>query len=191
MGCCATNRFELDHAFDGDGIANVTQERVIRPQGITRLNDGSFLVSMFTESGRGSQGAVLRFMGPSINPVPFHNVFFPMDVTSTPGQPRSIDPLDVLAIVNHINSGIHAANTFPDVDGDATVSPLDALILVNFLNAGNPLGGEAEGEGEEIQYSNASTRLTDQYFVAELEGDLLKRFRVGRGTIRNSGFSRV
>ena len=47
-----------------------------------------------------------------------------------------VSPLDVLAIINHVN-GSGTANQdkhFPDVDADGSISPLDALIVINAIN---------------------------------------------------------
>jgi hypothetical protein len=78
----------------------------------------------------------------------WHNVLNPFDVTND----GRTDPLDVLRIVNDLNSnGTRELSqeddeTTPpayfDVDDDGTVSPLDVLRLVNRIN------GVGNGEGE-------------------------------------------
>ena len=78
----------------------------------------------------------------------WHNVINPFDVTND----GKTDPLDVLRIVNDLNSnGTRELSqeddeTTPpayfDVDDDGTVSPLDVLRLVNRIN------GAGNGEGE-------------------------------------------
>ena len=53
----------------------------------------------------------------------------------------TVSPLDVLAVINHINanSGTLVATNFSlDVDRDSTISPLDVLAVVNHLNLGAP-----------------------------------------------------
>ncbi len=68
-----------------------------------------------------------------------------------------LSPLDVLTIINYLNSPV-AANSSNvegdgessgnrlDVNGDGWVSPLDVLTLINHLNGVD--GGEGDGEGE-------------------------------------------
>ena len=83
---------------------------------------------------------------------PWKNVLFPNDVDND----GSMSPLDVLAIVNELNTPqfhtqqdsrlVPRTNSmlpFFDVDGDGFISPLDALIVINAINRGN-LGGEGE-----------------------------------------------
>ncbi|XZE19023.1 Ig-like domain-containing protein [Pirellulaceae bacterium SH449] len=76
----------------------------------------------------------------------FHNGMIPQDVDGD----FSIGPLDVLAIVNRLNSeggsvylGDQERNHFDpflDVDGDNFLTPLDALSVINFINSGEGLG---------------------------------------------------
>jgi hypothetical protein len=56
-----------------------------------------------------------------------------------------ISPIDVLLIINHINSGdpslVNPEDQGPpylDVNGDCYISPLDALIVINFINSRTP-----------------------------------------------------
>ena len=87
---------------------------------------------------------------------------------------QAVSPLDVLVLVNLINS-----NTFPngqlpsrgssqtdgyfDPDGDNSVGPLDVLTLVNEVNRGSGTNGEGEGANQ--------SEWVDQVMVSEL-GDL-------------------
>ena len=67
---------------------------------------------------------------------------------------NSIDPLDVLVIINDVNSqGVRellqdddetVPPAFLDVDDDGTVSPLDVLLVINKINTDR--NGEWEGE---------------------------------------------
>lgn len=83
---------------------------------------------------------------------PWQNSRFPNDVDND----AFMSPLDVLAIVNELNSPqyhtqqnarlVPRTNSnlpFFDVDGDGFVSPLDALIIINAINRGSS-GGEGE-----------------------------------------------
>lgn len=65
-----------------------------------------------------------------------------------------VSPLDVLIIINRINSGASDAISVPrtdsyfyDANGDGFASPLDALIVVNYINSQGQNGGAGEGEG--------------------------------------------
>ncbi len=91
----------------------------------------------------------------------------------------SVSPLDVLAIINHVN-GFGPANQdkhFPDIDADGFVSPLDALIVINAFNNVKQ-GGEGESAvatEREIQSSQRSEEhiAKDELFAAfqcDLEG---------------------
>jgi len=75
-----------------------------------------------------------------------HNTFDPMDVDDD-GEST---PLDVLAVINMINSQSASSKDFVDVDDDNTVSPLDALIIINQLNSLPTGQGGGEGEGGAI-----------------------------------------
>lgn len=65
----------------------------------------------------------------------------------------SVDPLDVLCVINVINRNLQPTpifgdGNFYDVDGDLTTSPLDVLILINYLNQ-RGRGGNGEGEAND------------------------------------------
>ena len=90
------------------------------------------------------------------NPNPWQNPTNPLNVDGIGG----VDPLDVLALVNAINSNRQGTLPSPrpsatmnesyyDVDGDGSLNPLDVLAVVNFLNdkptTVPPPGGEGEG----------------------------------------------
>jgi Ca2+-binding RTX toxin-like protein len=82
----------------------------------------------------------------------WHNEQNAFDVNNS----NSIDPLDVLVIINDLNSqGVRelphdddetVPPAFLDVDDDGTVSPLDVLIVINKINSDR----NGEGEGESI-----------------------------------------
>jgi GEVED domain/CARDB/Dockerin type I domain/Bacterial pre-peptidase C-terminal domain len=68
-----------------------------------------------------------------------------------------VSPLDVLVIINQINSSIGGQSQLPDfdpqapndfrfldIDGDGTLSPLDVLTVINFINARSGSFGEGE-----------------------------------------------
>jgi hypothetical protein len=79
----------------------------------------------------------------------WHNAQRPCDVTGD----DEVQPLDVLTIINHINS--HPASTdlpaapavpppYLDVTNDREITPLDVLTVINYINS--PPGGAAAGE---------------------------------------------
>jgi hypothetical protein len=78
-----------------------------------------------------------------------------LDVTGN----GSIDPNDVLEIINFINAfGPQPAPTpdppvppYLDVTGDGFVAPDDALDVINYIN------GKSDGEGESQGFATAST----------------------------------
>jgi hypothetical protein len=77
----------------------------------------------------------------------WQNPILPLDVDND----KNVSPLDVLVLINYINSGAPALlpvslvspPPYYDVDSDGFVSPLDILIVINFLNR---QGGAGEGE---------------------------------------------
>lgn len=109
-------------------------------------NDGDLILAMASREGVDRIGKVMRLEGTSQQVL--HSWTSPFD-TNNDGL---IDPLDVLTIVNSINSGTIENGTFPDVDSDDLIGPLDALVIVNHLNSssnsGNGSGEGLRGEGE-------------------------------------------
>jgi hypothetical protein len=79
--------------------------------------------------------------------VPYQNPTNPYDVDND----RSVSPLDVLTIINLINSigasipfdQLPESTPFVNVNGDNQIDPLDVLALINFINSRNS-GGEGE-----------------------------------------------
>jgi hypothetical protein len=120
------------------------------------------------------------------NPTPWQNPIDPFDVDRDGGA----GPLDALAVVNAINSGMDSRLTFPrptsslpdgdvDVDGDGRLTPLDVLAIVNAINSGSRL--RTGGEGESV------AAAVDGYFASydiESDSQLSRSRRVAR--FRNS-----
>lgn len=109
---------------------------------VVPMRDGSILVGMSSQSEFGQHGVVIRLLGPTPNPRPFFNIRQPLNVSAAEGD-TSVNPLDVLIVVNYLNvsSGIPAG--FADTDGDGSITPLDVLLIINFLNR---TSGNGEGE---------------------------------------------
>ncbi len=77
----------------------------------------------------------------------WHNVLQPLNVSGEPGG--SVDPLDVLTVINEINNpkysdrgaliqDVPAGQSLPyfDVNCNSTVDPLDVLSIINAINSG-------------------------------------------------------
>ncbi len=94
------------------------------------------------------------------NPLPFHNPDYPLDVDGN----GSLDPSDVLLIINYLNQhgpgpieqdNVSGAPVYYDVNGDGMVTPLDALLVINQLNLNGrtlvdpSVGGESEAPQNE------------------------------------------
>jgi hypothetical protein len=115
---------------------------------------------------------------------PWQNALNPLDVN----RDSSVDPLDVLEIVNAVNENIalskpRPANTLTqpdfDVDGDNGLSPIDVLLIVNYLNSQRAGNG---GEGESSLASDSSSTLQEFALSAvldEMEDERLGRRRRG------------
>jgi len=91
-----------------------------------------------------------------------HPWFNPVNPLDADGD-NTISPLDVLVIINHLNSFGSGQLTLPwtgkflDTDGDDSVSPLDVLTVINYLN-GRSSGA---GEGEQLSSSSDSSFVRD------------------------------
>jgi hypothetical protein len=96
---------------------------------------------------------------------PWRNAEDPLDVNAS----GAVTPLDVLLIVNRLNS--LGSQTLPppvvaqspppyyDTNGDGVSSALDALLVINFLNASSPAAvGEGEGAALPSQRSAEDAR---------------------------------
>jgi uncharacterized delta-60 repeat protein len=124
-------------------------------------NDGDLILAMASREGVDRIGKVVRLEGTSQQVLRSWTRAFD---TNNDGL---IDSLDVLTIVNSINSGTIENGTFPDVDSDDLIGPLDALVIVNKLNSssnsGNGSGEGLRGEGE-APYQFSSDFM-DQYMM--------------------------
>ncbi len=112
----------------------------------------------------------------------WHNYASPLNVDGDQG----ISPLDVLAIVNYLNSDLSKdlfSATVPtppmyiDTDDDQTVSPLDALLVINFLNNRVTVAGEGEGGANRFAVDWSTTGI---YFVMNANEDSFGTGALGR-----------
>ncbi|MCG3206219.1 MAG: hypothetical protein KCHDKBKB_02952 [Elusimicrobia bacterium] len=82
----------------------------------------------------------------------------------------SVTPIDVLGIVNYLNSD--ASNYvgpffWKDPTKDGYVTPQDALVIINYLNSSS--SGEAEGEQSLSSYQTAVDQLMEEWTPGEGE----------------------
>ena len=100
------------------------------------------------------------------NTNPWQNRLNPLDVN----RDDSVDPLDVLAIINALNESEVSRLPLPrpastlslpdyDVDRDGTLNPLDVLAIINFIND-NP-SGEGEEEPQNLRTAIIQTASDD------------------------------
>lgn len=118
------------------------------------------------------------------NRSPWQNAVNPLDVN----RDNSVDPLDVLQLVNALNESIslttpRPANTLAqpdlDVDGDNGLSPIDVLLIVNFINQ-ERAGGGAEGEASgSLDSSNELQQFALSAVLDEIEEERPGRRRRG------------
>lgn len=118
------------------------------------------------------------------NRSPWQNAFNPFDVN----RDNSVDPIDVLQLVNALNESValaapRPANTLAqpdlDVDGDNGLSPIDVLLIVNFIN-NEKAGGGAEGEASvSLDSSNELQEFALSAVLNEMEEERLGRRRRG------------
>ncbi len=133
----------------------------------SRLDNGKLV------HGYGSSDAKLELQNDS----PWQNLINNFDVNGD----DSVDPLDVLTIINQINSKAGTSESaklpdfnpatpsqfsFLDVDGDNSLSPLDVLQVINYINSRAVSGS---GEGERVQL--AGNQCTDSVFASYSNAD--------------------
>jgi hypothetical protein len=104
-------------------------------------------------------------------PSPWQNQALKEDVDNS----GSVDPLDVLVLINEINlagsrpltgSGQNAP-PFIDVDGDRSIGPLDVLMVINYINTHPSSGGVgAGGEGETAAFVRMPTQPSSAPFTS-------------------------
>lgn len=100
---------------------------------------------------------------------------------------NSLSPLDVLGLINDLNTNGSRRLTLPnlkpqvflDPDGDSIISPLDVLVIINYLN--RAAGGEGENVAARFGESAPSLMLgvVDHYFSG-LDLDDFQRVRLKR-----------
>ena len=108
----------------------------------------------------------------------WHNYAMPLDVD----QDNDISPLDVISIINYLNSNqsknlatvtAPSPRTFIDVDEDQFASPLDVLIVINFLNQKS--GQRFAGEGERSSSSEHQEAVTSVMPDFQTESETVRK----------------
>jgi parallel beta-helix repeat protein len=133
---------------------------------VTAIDDAIFeppkLIWVLAEStltGLGSGAIQLTVLD---NDSQWHNYSTPLDVDND----NSITPLDVITIINYLNSDLNpklASASVPtpriyiDIDADQFASPLDVIIVINYLNR------NSNGEGESISQDKCTEPLRDSF----------------------------
>ncbi|MFN6162612.1 MAG: GEVED domain-containing protein [Planctomycetota bacterium] len=161
--------------FDGDGIFESTEKinitgrlvngvntpipvfipgsAVVGRPVAARVRFGSNEAAISVPTGDAPDGEVEDYLI-TIGQNPYTNPLNKYDVNGD----TFVSPIDVLQIVNYINSGLPSRPPMPpvavppylDVDSDGFISALDVLNVIDFINAnlpGGSGGGEGEGEG--------------------------------------------
>ena len=125
---------------------------------VTAVDDSTFefpsLVRIIAESTQPSLISGAIQINVLDNDSQWHNYAMPLDVD----QDRDISPLDVVIIINYLNSNQNknltgvtppTPRTYIDVDEDMFVSPLDVLIVINYINQRSGVNQRPGGEGED------------------------------------------
>ncbi|MCU0720942.1 MAG: Ig-like domain-containing protein, partial [Pirellula sp.] len=90
-----------------------------------------------------------------------------------------VSPIDVLIIINSLNSGAggqlggglegsgeEGDKYYVDVNADGFLDPLDVLAVINFLNTNNAMSGEGEGSDDGLVLRSGDLPLVDLPFHA-------------------------
>jgi hypothetical protein len=133
-----------------------TGTAVVIPDGQILFTPGeqSMGVVKFSYRVRDSHGIVSNYADVLVNVSDRLQTNFmnPMDSNGD----EVINPLDVLAVIDYINTGLSSTanksynntNRWVDTNGDGFVNPLDALRVIDYLNAMNSSNAQAEGAAE-------------------------------------------
>jgi len=158
-----TNNGQLDGRFGRGGIVETNLSSLDdQIDQISVSASGDILGTGFRQTSDQTQAVFLRLLGADSawqNPSQIHDV----------DDNKSIDPLDVLNLINYINlngsgslPGTRPSNSlygYVDVDGDMQVSPLDVLRVINTINATRNGEGEATQESSQRQEGQFSDFL--------------------------------
>jgi hypothetical protein len=133
-----------------------TGTAVVIPDGQILFTPGeqSMGVVKFSYRVRDSHGIVSNYADVLVNVSDRLQTNFmnPMDSNGD----EVINPLDVLAVIDYINTGLSSTanksynntNRWVDTNGDGFVNPLDALRVIDYLNAMNSSNAQSEGVAE-------------------------------------------
>ncbi len=181
----------LGRIANGDNVIpiNVPSNAVIGKPVDLRVRLSS--VSNLGPTGEAPDGEVEDY-SITIQGNPYTNPTNNLDVNAD----GSVSPIDVLVLVNYINTNsISAHLPFPnggvagppylDVNGDGFVSPIDVLAVINFINRNSNGGGSTGGEGEASDMWISASSLAAPAVVINASTSNL-----GTGTTSNTASSK-
>lgn len=168
--------FESSEGFTGIPISGSTTQTFTprvpssarAGQTYARFRLSTDLASVSSPTGAARDGEVEDYQI-SISPNPYRNPSTNPAVLDANGNSLDVNadgfisPIDVLQVINYINSGLPTDLSLPatnvppyiDVNGDGSVGPLDALLVINYLNSLSPSGeGEEISEGARVTEAN-------------------------------------
>jgi hypothetical protein len=132
----------------GDSIASLTTLPTFTTAATAESPAGTYAI---TAGGAVAANYAITYVAGTLTVLPsgWQNPVNPSDVTGE----GPVTPLDVLIVINYINS--HPGDTalppppatppaFYDVSGDDVITPLDVLMVINYINAGGVGGSEGE-----------------------------------------------
>ncbi len=142
--------------------------------GIFVENDGSFNADALVSAGYKIVGETEPAIISEGEGAPRQNANNRLDVNDD----GSISAIDVLMVVNYLNTGgnsVHAEGpsdrqVYVDVSGDQLASALDALLVVNYLNSSPLPQAEGEALAVDLRSSQDSNSLISMPKLAASEG---------------------
>ncbi len=128
--------FKLD--FDGDGVLDRTitsADSLIEVKDVTYASPGSYTILVTAEQNGNVLGKGSSVIDVSPATSANENWLSSLDTD----RDNSVSPLDVLVLINRINSRSGSGSVpyvlSSDVDRDGSISPLDVLAVINYLNS--------------------------------------------------------
>lgn len=135
---------QYDVDLDGDGVIDRTLSggTTITIPDVSYSEAGSYTMKVVAKASGQliSIGKLAIAVTPETSPI--ENWISAMDTD----RDSSISPLDVLVVINSINTGGGRYTFDYDVDRDSNISPLDVLIVINYLNSSS--SGRVESLGD-------------------------------------------
>ncbi len=123
-------QYEVD--LDGDGLIdrNLSGGTSIAIPDVSFADAGSYTMKVTSKSNGQILGTASFAIAVTPETSATENWLSAMDTD----RDSSVSPLDVLVVINSINTGGGRYSFDYDVDRDGNISPLDVLIVINYLN---------------------------------------------------------